>query len=216
MNRDDGIFGHDASYIITFNTTEVHDSLTVLNVTFNFTTYTGDANIWAATRMNGTDINVNSDFSGNLSLVNAEGNYVPSWFVLTTHTNYEFGLGDDAITDMQDQLEDDYFTIAGDGQNVMGDDESFRINSSESSTTPILMITTDCSYGGSGDWIIATTCVMTGEEVTLASSDNMFVTPNGFLIMEEGSNVTFSGSGQFLNVEVGGKINVCTGCGLPK
>jgi hypothetical protein len=57
---------------------------------------------------------------------------------------------------------------------------------------------------------------MSGEEVTLASSNNLFITPSGYLNMQEGSNVTFSGSGQFINIDVGGNVNVCIGCNFPK
>lgn len=215
INDNTGIPGFDADVILNFNTTEIFDTSTIINVTWNFTMDSGDSKRWGAYRMNGSDIFVDSAFTGNLSLIAAEGAYVPTMTGLNDHEGYVFGLGDNAIIDMQDQLVDDYFTI-GVSEDLLASNTDSMINSSEASNGPFLNIKTDCSYSGSGDWIIETTCIMSGEEVTLASSNNLFITPSGYLNMQQGSNVTFSGSEQFINIDVGGNVNVCKGCALPK
>jgi hypothetical protein len=216
IEDDPGIFGHDTDSMASFDITSVHPGLTILNVSWNFTSTTGSQERWGAYRMNLTDINNNGDFTENLDLVNDEA-YV-TWNVLDgiiTSNNVELGLGDLAISDFQDQTELGFFTI-GIPKEIVGGGQDWRINSSNSATPHTLKVETICSYSGSGDWIIGTTCIMSGEEVTLASSNNLFITPSGYLNMQEGSNVTFSGSGQFINIDVGGNVNVCKGCALPK
>lgn len=207
-------FNPDTFGLMSFNISTIDDTSIISDVSLNYTSRSGDANEWVATRMNGSDVNNNADFVAVIGLKDAEGNYFND-IGLTAHENEQTTLGATGISDLQDQLSVDYFTT-GFTQTVLATDEDWSINSSESDTPPLLIVETDCSYSGSGDWIIGTTCIMSGEEVTLASSDNLFITSNGYLDMREGSNVSFTGSNQFINIDIGGNVNVCKGCALPK
>ncbi len=221
VDDDSGLFGFDANAIISYNLTGMNITntthLTVINVSQNFTYRSGSSFAdWGAWRMNGTDVNNNSEFSPTVvGMINDEGRYVPSWFGLVAQKNYQFGLGSTAIGDVQNQTVLGYFTI-GISEDLVSSDTSTTINSSRSSSPPDLIVNTDCSPPPVGDWIINITCEMIGEEVFLTGSRNLLIQDNGFLILLEGSNITFSGTNQFINAAVGAELNMCVGCALPK
>lgn len=70
----------------------------------------------------------------------------------------------------------------------------------------VTIISSDCVYSGSGDWIINTTCNINNQDIELFG--NLSVQDSGFLNMTGDTNITFSQPGSYIFVYTGGGIDL--------
>ena len=220
---------------LEFNTSTIPDSATISDVDLNFTVVInyGAGDTVDITRFNSSQIsdtnNYADDATGNRALRNnistgydgetggALGDYITASTVFQSSGGKLLDLSSFADIDLQSQLINDFFAMG-----LFGSDESFdgaTVRSSEATTVserPRLIVIYDaCDYSGVGDWIINETCTITGEIIILASGNSIIIQDDGALVLNGGSNLSFTGNNQAINISKGGgMLNLSKGSGI--
>ena len=219
-----------------FNTSTITDGATITDVDLNLTVSIayGAGDTVDITRFNNSQINDLNNYSddtpGNTALFNnistgydGAGNtpsplgaYVTS-SAFQTAENILIDLGTDADMDLQSQLSNDYFSMGFFGSDEINTQVTeFTSSEGLASERPKLIVTYEpCIYSGIGNWVINETCIITGDHINLSSSNSIFILDDGALVLNGGTNISFTGTNQFINLsEGGGVLNISSGGGI--
>ena len=163
----------------------------------------------------GYNISSNGYFSSNRTNLDANGK---QYYVDTNIAkgNYQVNLSAEAVKDYNNRSINYTFGLYF-PNGIMADEESYNINSTSAKTgRPFLLVEKNCMPTPTGNWEITTYCLVSNEQVELDSSRSLIISSTGFLDLQDGSNVSFTGSNQYIAIAKGGELNVCRGCSLPK
>jgi hypothetical protein len=228
-----------------FNTSIIQDNAIISNVGLNLTvgSYLNTIYNINITRLNNTQISNLTKFpnnsSGNAALWDALNGSIGGFYKNNLTSFSSLGskfidLGISASTDLQNQLNNDYFSI---GLKINNETHPFQYNiiyipifnlgfnsndsngsllgingTGESNLYPKLIVTyttsactSSCTYSGSGDWCINQTCQIS-LTVPIVSGD-LYIYDSGVLNLVSGG-INFTGANRNIYVYRGGRINI--------
>ena len=227
------LIGEDFDPVRSFvevNTSSIPDGVGVSKIEFNVSVINayGSGDTVDITRFQNKQVSDTSNYpntnAGNEDLYNdigtgIGGTYRTGLTGFQTTGEKKFTLGSTANGDLEVQLVNDFFAVGLVGSDETSDDMQIRHSVDFGFEGPRLTVFYDaCVPPANNDWLINVSCILVSEDFTITNDNNIFIQNKGFLSLTVGSNITFSGTGQFINMTGTGsadsRLNISKGSNI--